>query len=171
MSAAYQSQSLSTGIDTGLISSIVDLLYDKMLTDYRLNRYFTVRTTQQEQADALKGLLNHALSGQQRDGEQWRELLGNYFITAFARVEGTHSLVTGNDFMFLLDVVGGQEIRPINLLCDAHSHLMKFLPEDDNYDVVMEHVAASLQQLNVSSELSRQLLALAESARAGVLAR
>lgn len=159
-----------TGIDAELIGKIVDVFYEKMFADYRVNRFFTTRTSQQEQAEALKRILNYELSVDQRDHEQWRTLLDNYFMTAFARVEGTHSLVTGNDFMFLLDVIGGQEIRPINLLCDAHSHLMKLMPDDDNYDVVMEHVAASLQQLNVDSDLSRQLLAVAESARPGVLA-
>jgi hypothetical protein len=142
-----------------------------MLDDYRVNRFFTTRTTLQQQAEALKRILNYKLSANQHDSEQWKGLLGDYFMTAFARVEGTHSLVTGNDFMFLLDVIGGQEIRPINLLCDAHSHLMKLMPDDDNYDVVMEHVAASLQQLNVNGDLNRQLLAMAEGARPGVLAR
>lgn len=170
MSAADHSHSPSVSIDAKLISDIVDVFYDKMLSDYRVNRYFTRRTTQQEQADALKKYLNHAIGGDTHS-EQYLELLSNYFMTAFARVEGSHSLVTGNDFMFLLDVIGGQDIRPITLLCNAHSHLMKLMPDDDNYDVVMEHVAASLQQLNITGELNRQLLALAESARDGVLAR
>jgi hypothetical protein len=160
-----------TGINAELISGIVEVFYQKMLDDYRVNRFFTTRTTLQQQAEALKRILNYKLSANQHDSEQWKGLLGDYFMTAFARVEGTHSLVTGNDFMFLLDVIGGQEIRPINLLCDAHSHLMKLMPDDDNYDVVMEHVAASLQQLNVNGDLNRQLLAMAEGARPGVLAR
>lgn len=160
-----------TGVDGGLIDNVVDVFYEKMLADYRINRFFTTRTSQQEQAGALKRILNHELNAERRDNEQWLELLNNYFMTAFARVEGTHSLVTGNDFMFLLDVIGGQEIRPINLLCDAHSHLMKLMPDDDNYDVVMEHVAASLQQLNVNGDLALRLLAMAEGARSGVLAR
>jgi len=48
---------------------------------------------------------------------------------------------------------------------------MKLMPDDDNYDVVMEHVAARLQQLNVDGDLALQLLRMAEGTRHGALAR
>jgi hypothetical protein len=77
----------------------------------------------------------------------------------------------GNDFAFLLDVVGGQEIRTITPLCPAHNHLIKLGPDDDNFDVVMEHVSNALKQLNMPTDISQQVLAIAESAREDVLAR
>jgi len=106
-----------TGVDAGLIDNLVDVFYEKMLADYRVNRFFTHRTSQQQQADALKRVLHYALSVDLRDNEQWRTLLDNYFMVALARVEGTHSLVTGNDFMFLLDVLAARRFG--RLTCSA----------------------------------------------------
>lgn len=37
-------------VDVELISGSVDVFYQKMLGDYRANRFFTTRTTQQQQA-------------------------------------------------------------------------------------------------------------------------
>jgi hypothetical protein len=79
--------------------------------------------------------------------------------------------VTGNDFAFLLDIVGGQEIRTITLLTPAHCFLIKLGPDDYHFDIVMEHLATSLKQLNIAEDLAYQILALAEKGRDGLLAR
>ena len=79
--------------------------------------------------------------------------------------------MTGHDFGFLLDLVGGQEIRPITLLCENHSFLIKLLPDDSHYDVFLENLNATLKELQVDVELKNRLLSLAEQARDGVLAR
>ncbi|WP_445367312.1 hypothetical protein ACH5Y9_19945 [Methylomonas sp. BW4-1] len=103
--------------------------------------------------------------------ERVLEALDGYFTAAFARTNAKPSLVTGNDFAFLLDIVGGQEIRSITLLTPAHSFLIKLGPEDFHYDIVMEHLSASLKQLNIAEDLAYQILALAEKGRDGLLAR
>jgi hypothetical protein len=99
------------------------------------------------------------------------DLLNDYFSASFARNNSKPSLVTGTDFGFLLDIVGGQEIRPITLLCESHSFLMKLLPDDDHYDVFIEHLTDTLSQLNVATDLGRELLTMAEAGREGFLGR
>jgi hypothetical protein len=70
-----------------------------------------------------------------------------------------------------LDIIGGQEIRTITLLSPAHSFLIKLGPDDFHYDIVMEHLADTLKQLNIADDLAYQMLALAEKGRDGLLAR
>lgn len=153
--------------DETLIADVVDALYDRMLDDYRVNRFFSGRPVA-EQTEPLKVYLKTVLGS---DYHNDSELLDDYFMAAFARTNAKRSLVNGNDFAFLLDIVGGREIRTITLLCDAHSHLMKLNPDDFHYDVVMEHLADSLNQLQIADEVLEQVLAIAESARDGVLGR
>ena len=170
MSATVVPQSISNHLDIGdevLLENIVDALYGRMLDDYRINRFFRGRPAA-EQSEPLKAYLK-ALLGPANNNDS--ELLDEYFMAAFARTDAKRSLVTGNDFAFLLDIVGGREIRTITLLCDAHSHLMKLNPDDFHYDVVMAHLADSLEQLEVAEHVAKQVLAIAESAREGVLGR
>lgn len=168
---ASQTQSRLAGIcDETLICDIVDVLYDKLLDDYRINRFFNGRPAA-EQTAPLKAYLSAALGGRKNVDGELLELLDDYFSAGFARNNSKPSLVTGNDFAFLLDVIGGQEIRTITLLCDAHSHLIKLNPDDFQYDVVMEHLAESLNELDLGADVMEQILAIAESAREGVLGR
>lgn len=54
----------------------------------------------------------------------------------------------------------------------AHAHLVKKLGLDDShFDVVMEHLGATLQELNVPGNLIAQAAAIAESTRNDVLGR
>lgn len=156
--------------DEALIGAVVDVLYGKMLEDYRVNRFFSGRPVD-EQTEPLKAFLKAALGEADNADSELLELLDDYFMAGFARTNTTHSLVTGNDFAFLLDIIGGQEIRTITLLCDAHSHLMKLGPDDFHYDVAMEHLADSLMELGLTDEVRDRILTIAESARDGVLGR
>jgi truncated hemoglobin YjbI len=156
--------------DHVLISKIVDVFYAKMLDDYRINRFFFTRPAA-EQADALKAFLKAYFNTFNSADEKVLDALDGYFTTAFARTNAKPSLVTGNDFAFLLDIVGGQEIRTITLLTPAHCFLIKLGPDDFHYDIVMEHLADSLKQLNITEDLTYQILALAEKGRDGLLAR
>ncbi|NOV31619.1 MULTISPECIES: hypothetical protein [unclassified Methylomonas] len=156
--------------DHVLMGKIVDVFYAKMLDDYRINRFFFTRPAA-EQADALKAYLKAYFNSLNSDDDRVLEALDGYFTAAFARTNAKPSLVTGNDFAFLLDIVGGQEIRSITLLTPAHSFLIKLGPDDFHYDIVMEHLAASLKQLNIAEDLAYQILALAEKGRDGLLAR
>jgi hemoglobin len=170
MSATAVSQTHTHLADETLIGAIVDVLYDKMLDDYRVNRFFSSRPVA-EQTGPLKVYLNAALAGRNNTESELLELLDDYFMAGFARTNAKRSLVSGNDFAFLLDIVGGREIRTITLLCDAHSHLIKLGPDDFHYDIAMEHLADSLKALELTDDVVDRILVMAESARGGVLGR
>ncbi|QPK62637.1 hypothetical protein IVG45_17560 [Methylomonas sp. LL1] len=157
-----------SSLDPALINQIIDVLYDKMLDDYRVNRFFNT-TPATLQTGPLKTLIHSLLTGKKL--KELSELLDDYFMAAFARSNAKHSLVTGSDFAFLLDVIGGQEIRTITRICDAHSHLLKLGPDDSHFDALMEHLNTTLNQINITGTLKEQLLALAESAREPLLGR
>jgi hemoglobin len=156
--------------DTQLISKIVDNFYAKMLDDYRVNRFFRGRPVE-EQTKPFKLFLNAALSGAKKPNYKLRHLLNDYFTAAFARTNEKPSLVNGQDFGFLLEVIGGRDIRPITLLCECHSFLMKMLPDDSFYDVVIEHLAETLKELNITGEQAALIMAIGESGREGLLGR
>ena len=157
-------------IDGKLIDNLIDTFYGNMLDDYRINRFFCSRPLA-EQTDALKNYVKAELGIAKVSNAELVDLLDTCFTKSFARTNAKPSLVTGNDFAFLLDVVGGQEIRTITPLCPAHNFLLKLDPSDENYDVVIEHVALALKQLNVNGQLQKQLLDFAEQGRDGVLGR
>jgi hemoglobin len=155
---------------SALINQIIDTTYEKMIDDYRVNRFFNNRPLT-EQTAPLKNYVNAVISKSKLHEDEALDLLNDYFSASFARNNSKPSLVTGTDFGFLLDIVGGQEIRPITLLCESHSFLMKLLPDDSHFDVFIEHLNGTLAELNVTSELKSQLLSLAERGREGFLGR
>lgn len=54
----------------------------------------------------------------------------------------------------------------------AHAHLVKkYGLNDSHFDAVMEHLGATLQELNVPAELIAKVAAIAESTRNDVLGR
>jgi truncated hemoglobin YjbI len=169
LATPHQTNNL-TFTDTQLISKIVDVFYPKMLDDYRVNRFFRGRPPE-EQTQPLKFFLNAALSGAKQPNYQLRHLLNDYFTAAFARTNEKPSLVNGQDFGFLLEAIGGREIRPITLVCECHSFLMKMLPDDFHYDVVMEHLAETLKELHITGEQAALLMAIGESGRDGLMGR
>lgn len=156
--------------DISLIDKIVDKLYSKMLDDYRINRFFSSKPVS-EQTDALKNYLKALVGEKKILDEDLLNLLNNYFIAGFGRTNTSPSAVAGNDFAFLLDIVGGREIREIIFLSNAHSLLFKLGPDDDHYDIMLEHLSASLNELGIAEELSDKILAFAESGRDMLLAR
>jgi truncated hemoglobin YjbI len=155
---------------TPLINQIIDTCYEKMIDDHRVNRFFNTRPLT-EQTAPLKNYVRTLISKSRLTEDEALDLLNDYFSASFARNNSKPSLVTGTDFGFLLDIVGGQEIRPITLLCESHSFLMKLLPDDDHYDVFIEHLTDTLSQLNVATDLGRELLTMAEAGREGFLGR
>jgi hypothetical protein len=157
-------------LDKALIASIVDVWFDKALSDYRINRYFYPRPVEIP-TEALKAFLYAALDSKKHEPEELSDLLNVFFMAAFARGNTQPSLVTGRDFAFLLDIIGGQEIRTITFLCDAHSHFMRLEPHDDVYDVVMDILTATLQDLGITGEQATGILALAEQARDPMMGR
>lgn len=161
--------------DENLISRIVDVFYQDLLDDYRVNRYFYSRPIE-EQTKPLKSLVNALLNRSRfTDKEVW-ELANDFFTAAFARGNAKPSLVNNRDFAFLEafvtgDIVNAGKPSELILLCPAHSHLIRLQPNDENYDAVIDNLAAALKQLNVAENLASQILAFAESGREGTLGR
>jgi hemoglobin len=109
------------------VNAAVDIFYRKVLTDYRINRFFD-NTDIEKQAAKQKAFLTMAFGGP-----------NNY---------------------------NGADMR------QAHAHLVKKLGLDDShFDAVMEHLGATLQELNVPQALINQVAAIAESTRNDVLGR
>lgn len=161
--------------DENLISNIIDVFYPSLLDDYRVNRYFYSRPIE-EQTKPLKLLINALLKTDGVNLKQVSELADNFFTAAFARGNAKPSLVNNRDFAFLEmfvtgDLVGGEQQSRLIVLCPAHSHLIRLQPNDDNYDVVIEHLANALQQLKVDDKLASQILAFAETGRDNILGR
>lgn len=161
--------------DENLISRIVDVFYQDLLDDYRVNRYFYSRPIQ-EQTKPLKSLVNALLNRSRfTDKELW-ELANDFFTAAFARGNAKPSLVNNRDFAFLEafvtgDIVNAGKPSELVLLCPAHSHLIRLQPNDDNYDAVIDNLAAALKQLDITGNLASQIQAFAESGRDATLGR
>ena len=108
------------------VDAAVDVFYDKVINDYRINRFF-------------EGIDMSALAVKQKA----------FFTMAF----GGPNTYTGAD------------------LRSAHAGLVKMGLGNDHFDVVMEHLGATLQELNVPAELIGEAAALAESTRNDVLGK
>lgn len=150
------------------ISRIVDGLYAKMLDDYRLNRFFNNHDFP-EQAESLKALITALLGGTTQTEEEFTALLDNFFMTAFAR-DKRKSMVSGADWGFFGYIIE-QDHPSTNYLCDSHSQLLRFMPDNAIYDAVMEHLTATLQELNLEGALMREVLTFAEQGRNPVLGK
>ena len=108
------------------VNAAVDIFYRKVLSDYRINRFFD-HSDIEKQAAKQKAFLTMAFGGP-----------NNY---------------TGVDMR------------------QAHAHLLKYGLDDSHFDAVMEHLGATLTELNVPQELIDQVAAIAESTRNDVLGR
>lgn len=108
------------------VDAAVNVFYDKVLNDYRINRFFD-------------GIDMNAQAVKQKA----------FFTMAF----GGPNTYTGAD------------------LRTAHARLVKMGLGNDHFDVVMEHLGATLQELNVPAELIGEAAALAESTRNDVLGK
>ena len=108
------------------VDAAVDIFYRKVLTDYRINRFFD-NTDMEAQAAKQKAFLTMAFGGP-----------SNY---------------TGTDMR------------------KAHAHLVKMGLSNDHFNIVMEHLVATLKELNVPQELIAQVAAIAETTRNDVLGK
>jgi len=155
-------------LDAGLLDSIVDLCFAKLLDDYAVSRFFSGKAPA-EQSKPLKTYLKAVAAGTKSD-EQLTELLDEVFMAAFARTSSKRSHM-GGDFDFLKEIAGGKEEDNFECLCDAHSHLLKLRPDDFQYNIFMGHLAETLQELQVNKTVQNEVLALAEHIRHGVLGK
>lgn len=149
-----------------VIDNIVNNFLDKMLADYRVKRFFNDHN-EVEQREALQIYLAAALGTADNTEDELIELLDNCFIACFAR-DKRKSFVSEADFGFFGMIIS-QDKPSTKVLCPAHSHLLRFMPDDSHYDIAMEHLADCLQELNIDKNLAPEILALAESARNEIL--
>jgi hypothetical protein len=150
------------------ISTIVDKFYANMQDDYRLNRFFN-SSGQAEQIASLKTLIIALLGGTTQSEEEMTAILDHFFLTAFARNK-SQSMVTGADWGFFGYIIA-QNHPSTKYVCDSHSHLLKFMPDDSIYDAVIEQLTLTVQQLSIEASLAGEILRLAESARDPVLGK
>ncbi|MGZ4958513.1 MAG: group I truncated hemoglobin [Methylomonas sp.] len=108
------------------VNAAVDIFYDKVLDDYRINRFFA-NTDMEKQIEHLKTFMTVAFGGP-----------NNYT---------------------------GRSLR------DGHARLVKMGLNDSHFDIVMEHLGATLQELNVPADLIGEAAALVESTRSDVLGK
>lgn len=108
------------------VNAAVELFYRKVLSDYRINRFFD-NSDMEKQIAKQKAFFTMAFGGP-----------NNYT---------------------------GQDMRT------AHAHLVKMGMNDFHFDVVMEHLGATMAELNVPPELIAEAAAIAESVRNDVLGR
>lgn len=157
-------------INEQLIDNVVDVFYNKLLDDFAINRLFSGKPIA-EQTRPLKVYLKAVIKGlNDPDPDKLTDLIDDCFMAAFAKTDSKTSPMAG-DFDFLMEIAGGKDMRILTPLCDAHSHFLKFRPDDFHYDVVMNHVTDTLKEIPMSDELHDGLLALAEGARDAVLGR
>jgi len=72
---------------------------------------------------------------------------------------------------FLTMAFGGPHNYTGEDMRKGHEHLVKLGLNDSHFDAVMEHLGATLAELNVPQELIDQVAAIAESTRNDVLGR
>jgi hemoglobin len=72
---------------------------------------------------------------------------------------------------FLTMAFGGPHNYTGEDMRKGHAHLVKLGLDDSHFDAVMEHLGATLTELNVPQELISQVAAIAESTRNDVLGR
>jgi hemoglobin len=108
------------------VNAAVDIFYRKVLSDYRINRFFD-NSDMEKQAAKQKAFLTMAFGGP-----------NNYT---------------------------GQDMRT------AHARFVKMGLNASHFDAVMEHLGATLVELNVPSALIAQVAAIAESVRNDVLGK
>lgn len=108
------------------VNAAVDVFYRKVLSDYRINRFF-----------------DHADMDQQIAKQK------AFFTMAF----GGPNNYTGKDMR------------------NAHAHLVKMGLDDSHFDAVMEHLGATLVELNVPQDLIAEAAGIALGARGDVLGK
>lgn len=149
-------------------NTLVEIFYQKIIDDYRVSRFFC-DDGRKEQLDALKALTKFISQNNSTSGDEFKALLTRFFMSAFARFKDKE-LLPESGFAYFGYIIE-QDNPSSKLLCDSHSHLSKFMPEDSHYDVMIEHLTSSLQELNIGVDLITDILSLAESGRNSLLGK
>ncbi len=100
----------------------------------------------------------------------YRKVLADHRINRFFDKTNMEEQIVKQKAFFTMAFGGpntytGQDMR------DAHVHLVKMGLDDSHFDAVMEHLGATLVELNVPADLISEAAAIAESTRADVLGK
>jgi len=100
----------------------------------------------------------------------YRKVLADHRINRFFDNTNMEEQIAKQKAFFTMAFGGpnnytGQDMR------NAHAHLVKRGLDDSHFDAVMEHLGATLVELNVPAELISEAAAIAEGARADVLGK
>lgn len=100
----------------------------------------------------------------------YRKVLADHRINRFFDKTNMEEQIAKQKAFFTMAFGGpnnytGQDMR------NAHARLVKMGLDDSHFDAVMEHLGATLVELNVPADLIAEAAAIAEGARADVLGK
>ena len=100
----------------------------------------------------------------------YRKVLGDYRINRFFDNTDMEEQIAKQKAFFTMAFDGpnnytGKDMRA------AHARLVKMGLDDSHFDAVMDHLGATMTELNVPAELIAEAAAIAESARRDVLGK
>ncbi len=147
--------------------SFIAHLYDNMLDDYRINRFFN-HDNANDQKQHLEQLLT-ALLLSNVNTEQRANLLDNYFSSAFSRSK-RKSFTSAADWSFFGEVIEQDEPNT-EQMSDGHFFLLRMMPDDENYDVFLENLQKTLHDNGINSSVAKEIMSLAENSREAILGR
>lgn len=147
---------------------LVEVFYQKIIDDYRVTRFFC-DDGRKEQLDTLKSLTKFISQNNSTSGDEFKALLTRFFMSAFARFKDKE-LYPDSSLAFFGYIIS-QDNPSSKLLCDSHSHLLKFMPEDSHYDVAIEHLRNALQELEIDGDLTADIVSFVESGRNSLLGK
>lgn len=151
-----------------IVEKVVERFYQKIIDDYRVARFFC-DNDRKEQLNALQSLTKFIFQNNSTSGDEFKSLLTRFFMSAFARFKDKE-LLPESGFAYFGYIIG-QNNPSSKLLCDSHSHLLKFMPEDLHYDVVIEHLTDSLKEFGIDEGLIAEVVARAEHGRNSLLGK
>ena len=100
----------------------------------------------------------------------YRKVLNDYRINRFFDDIDMDSQAAKQKAFFTM-AFGGPNNYTGTDMRNAHARLVKMGLNNDHFNVVMEHLGATMQELNVPAELIAQAAAIAESTRNDVLGK
>jgi hemoglobin len=100
----------------------------------------------------------------------YRKVLGDYRINRFFNNSDMDTQIAKQKAFFTM-AFGGPNNYTGKDMRNAHAHLVKMGLSEDHFNAVMEHLGATLVELNVPANLIAEAAAIAEGARNDVLGK
>jgi hemoglobin len=100
----------------------------------------------------------------------YRKVLGDFRINRFFNNADMDKQIAKQRAFFTM-AFGGPNNYTGKDMRTAHEHLVKMGLNDSHFDAVMEHLGATLKELNVPADLITEAAGIAEGARKDVLGK